>query len=264
MYNKFSQQCLTYSSILTVFCAFGLIPSHAKATEVTAKSESEKFQGACPEQKRTCMMAEILKDTENIDNADWKDITLRELAKTYAFEGNFEKAVEVMRMITNPDTTALTIRGIGMVIAQQNQKQEDLNRMFARLLHEAGQISHPPSNAIALTYVAMAQALSGDDEGAWKTAQTMNNAALRNKAYGETAEIQAQKGKFDAAQASIEKIESISFRNKAYEIVSKILADNGDFKQAYAAAISIENPYKKTQSLQYVLDKQAPREVKFQ
>ncbi len=264
MYNRFSQQCLIYSSILTGLCALTLTPNTAFATETAAKYATEKYQGACQEQKRTCIMAEILKDAEGIDNTDWKDITFRELAKTYAFEGDFEKAVEVMRMITNPDTTALTIRGIGMVIAQQEHTEEDLNRMFARLLHEAGLISHPPSNAIALTYVAMAQALSGDDEGAWKTAQTMNNAALRNKAYGETAEIQAQKGKFDAAQTSIEKIESIAFRNKAYEIVSKILADNGNFKQAYAAATSIENPYKKTQSLQYILDKQAPREVKFQ
>lgn len=268
MYNRFSQQCLIYSSILTVFLQIALLPNQSFASEEGVKEGAkyaiEKSQGKCPDQKRACILDEIYKSTETIDNADWKDKTYRELAKTYAFEGNFEKAIEVMKHITNPDTTALTIRGVGMTIAQQKHNREDLNRMFARLQHEAGLIPHPPSNAIALTYIAMAQALSGDDNGAWKTAQSMSNAALRNKAYGETAEIQAEKGKFAAAQKSIEKIESLSFRNKAYGVVSKILADNGEYKQAYSAAISIENAYKKTQSLQYILDKQAPREIKFQ
>lgn len=268
MYNRFSQQCLIYSSILTVFFQIALFSNQSFASEEIVKEGAkyaiEKNQGKCPDQKRSCILNEIHKNAETIDNAGWKDITFRELAKTYAFENNFEKAIEVLNLIANPDTIALTIRGIGMTIAQQEHSKEDLHRMFARLQHEAGLISHPPSNAIALTYIAMAQALSGDDEGAWKTAQGMSNAALRNKAYGETAEIQAEKGKFTAAQKSIEKIESLSFRNKAYSIVSKILADNGEYKKAYNAASAIENAFRKTQSLQYILDQQAPREITFQ
>ena len=84
----------------------------------------------------------------------------------------------------------------------------------------------------------------------------MTNAALRHKAYGETAEIQAEKGNFDAAMKSIGFIDDEAYRNKAYNIVSKILSDHKYFEQAYKAALEITNDYKKSQSIQYMLDRQ--------
>jgi hypothetical protein len=106
----------------------------------------------------------------------------------------------------------------------------------------------------------MAQAFAGDDEGAWATAADMENDALRHKAYGETAEVQAEKGNHEAAMTSISKIESLAYRNKSYSLVSKILADQGLYDEAVVAANPISNAYKKANALQYILDKQKPRD----
>ena len=60
---------------------------------------------------------------------------------------------------------------------------------------------------------------------------------------------------------SIGYIESVAFRNKAYTIISKILANNSKLAESLKAAESITNAYKKSQALQYILDKQKPRET---
>ena len=219
-------------------------------------------ENLCSTTDRPCILEQIQREAETIQNKSWKDQTYRELAKTYAFEGEFQKAVAIIEKIKTPDTKAMTIRGIGMALAPQGYEQKSLNAMFATLREEAENINNPASYAIALTYIAMAQAFAGDNDGAWKTAADMENNALRHKAYGETAEIQAEKGNFQAAQTSIEKIESLAFRNKAYAIISKILSDHGLFEDAYKAAQAITNSYKQTQALQYMLDVQKPRDVK--
>ncbi|MGH1376549.1 MAG: hypothetical protein ACRBCK_09390 [Alphaproteobacteria bacterium] len=197
-----------------------------------------------------------------IEKTIWKDQSFREIAKTYAADKKFDKAVTVITEISNQDTKAMTIRGIGMAIAAIDYTKAEHDTMFQTLRTEAEKLDHPPSYAIALTYIAMAQAFAGDNDGAWKTASDMKNHALRNKAYGETAEIQAEKGDYKSAQVSIERIDSLAFRNKAYSIVSKILADNARYTESYAAATAITNAYKRTGTLQYMLDKQSPRETK--
>ncbi len=215
---------------------------------------------SCEIKDRLCILDQLTAESAKIENNAWRDQTYREIAKTYAFEGQFEKAIEIIAKIETPDTKALTIRGIAMEIAPQNFSEEKKKERFTSLRLESEKITHPPSYAIALTYIAMAQAFADDNEGAWKTASDMENSALRNKAYGETAEIQAEKGDYKSAQISIEKIESISYRNKAFSIVSKILADKKLFEEAYSAAKAVTNPYKKAQSIQYILDQQKPRQ----
>ena len=218
-------------------------------------------QPACAIDDRLCILETIVQTAETIDNTAWKDQTLREVAKTYAFEGEFKKALALITQIKTPDTQALTIRGIGFVLAEQTKSIKEKKSMFNELRIEAEKIEHPPSYAIALTYIAMAQALAGDNEGAWQTAADMKNAALKHKAYAETAEIQAEQGDYKSAKTSIEKIENIAFKNKAYGIVSKILANKDLFTEAYKAAKQITNPYKKAQSLQYILDQHKPRDT---
>jgi hypothetical protein len=200
-------------------------------------------------------------EAAKIDNLSWRDQTYREIAKTYAFEGQTDKAISLIDKIDTPDTKAMTIRGIGMMTAKLGLAKSDQDKVFANLREKAGKISHEPSFAIALTYIAMAQAFAKDNEGAWKTAAEMANEALRHKAYGETAEIQADNGDWPSAQKSIGFISSDAYKNKAYETVTKILADKMMLKEAFACASSITNPYKKTVGLQYILDKQKPREI---
>ena len=149
----------------------------------------------------------------------------------------------------------MTIRGIGFAAA--DNKWTDSVRyktLFTNLTAEAEKIEHKPSYAIAYTYIAMAQAFAGDDEGAMATATSMTDQALRNKAFAESAEIQAERGNSDAAHLSISKIDSLSFRNKAYNIVANIFTKSGDLKNAYKAAHKIENAYTKSQALQKIVN----------
>ncbi|MBL4804265.1 MAG: hypothetical protein JKY71_05315 [Alphaproteobacteria bacterium] len=230
---------------------------------VIAASDNAMAQ-KCQIDNRECVLEKIEALSAEIDREAWRDQTYRELAKTKAFDSDLDGALTVIDKIQNPDTKALTIRGIGMAVADLKWPKEQYDVAFEKLRVKAEQIEHPPSYAIALTYIAMAQAFAGDNEGAWATAADMENDALRHKAYGETAEIQAERGDFIAAKTSISRIDSLSFRNKAYAIVSKILADGGHLQQALDAAMLIENPYKQASALQYVLDTQKPREVKKQ
>jgi len=215
----------------------------------------------CKVEDRKCVLAIIESEAAKIEKKAWRDQTYRELAKTKAFEGDMEGALAVVDKIETPDTQALTIRGIGMMAADKKLSKERYDSVFSMLRAKAETIKHPPSYAIALTYIAMSQAFAGDNDGAWKTASEMKNDALRHKAYGETAEIQAEFGNFDAAMKSIKFIDSLAFRNKAYATISKILAQKDLYPDAMTAALKIDNAYKKATALQYVLDQQNPRDV---
>lgn len=215
----------------------------------------------CAVEDRACIITELQNSAVTIDNVAWRDQTYREIAKTLAFDGDVDGAIALIEKIETPDTKAMAIRGIGMAAADNKLTPDVYKDVFTKLRTAAGTIAHPPSYAIALTYIAMAQAFAGDNEGSWATAAGMENEALRHKAYGETAEIQAEKGDFDSAMKSIGFISSSAYQNKTYGIISKIFADSGKFPEALKAAQATNNSYKRAQALQYILDKQKPREL---
>ncbi len=209
----------------------------------------------CVATDKLCVMNEILKTTEEIDNPAWRDKALRELAKSFTYEGQEAKAIELITQIKKPDTKAMTIRGIGMAAADNDWNDKDrYESLFKNLALEAEKIEHEPSYAIAYTYIAMAQAFAKDNAGAMATAKTMKNEALRNKAFGETAEIQAERGDFKNAMLSIAEINSTSYRNKAYGTIAAIFTKAGKLDDAYASAHKIDNPYAKAQTLQKIVN----------
>lgn len=247
---------LFFSALITL----GLVSSGLMSASSALAQDTPA--AACRIKDRGCVIKQLKAVATEIDNKNWRDQTYREIAKTLAFDGDIDGALGIVDQIENPDTKALTLRGIGFAAADNKLSPATYEQIFTKLRTSAEKITHPPSYAIALTYIAMGQAFAGDNDGAWSTAADMENDALRHKAYGETAEIQAEHGDFEAARKSIEFIESAAFRNKAYAIVSKILADRKLLDEALSAANAITNAYKKSQALQYVLDAQKPREVK--
>jgi len=229
-----------------LFLIFMLIPAHVHAQDNVH----------CTAQDRNCIIQKLIATSDTIENASWRDQSYREIAKTLAADGNYDQALALWEKIENPDTKALTIRGIGMAAAEHNLDQAAYDALFKALRDKAEMITHPPSYAIALTYIAMAQAFAGDNDGAWATAASMKNDALRHKAYGETAEIQAEAGDVVAAMKSIGFIESVAYRNKSFALVAKILSDQTLFDEALIAIEAMDNAYKKAKSYQYVLDRQ--------
>lgn len=215
----------------------------------------------CSIEDRSCILRSLRTEAEKIDNKGWREQAYRELAKTYAFDGEIEKAIALIDLIETPDTKAMTIRGIGMAVADRKLAPAEYKPVFAALHEKAKAMEDAPSHAIALTYIAMAQAFAGDDESAWETASTMENPALRHKAYGETAEIQAERGDYNSAMKSEAFIDSEPYRNKSLATVSKIFADGGHLDFALKTAGKINNSYMKAQALQYILDRQNPRET---
>lgn len=218
-------------------------------------------KAACENANKSCIMEEIKANAVLIENKSWRDTTYRELAKSYTYEGQEAKAIALIDMIKTPDTQAMTIRGIGFAAA--DGKWSDKARydaLFTALAEKAKAMTHEPSQAIAYTYIAMAQAFAGDDEGAFNTAKSMENEALRNKALGETAEIQAERGDYNEAMKSIEQIESLAFKNKAYGIIAHIFTKEGKLNEAYKAASKIDNPYAKAQAYQEIVNYGNPEE----
>ncbi len=212
-------------------------------------------KASCIPSDKPCLMEELQGTASEIDNQSWRDKAYRELAKSYTYEGMEYKALKLIDTIKTPDTKAMTIRGIGFAAA--DSRWEDrirYNTLFENLTSEAAKIDHLPSQAIALTYIAMSQAFADDDAGAMKTASAMENEALRHKAFAESAEIQAERGDFNAAMESIKQIDSLAFANKAYALVSRIFLKQEMLKESYDAAKQITNAYKKAQALQDIVN----------
>lgn len=209
---------------------------------------------ACPATDKRCMMQELESLAADIENKSWRDQTYRELAKSYTHENNEDAAIALIAKIETPDTKAMTIRGIGFAAADNGWDRARYDALWTRLSAEAKKIDHAPSQGIAWTYIAMAQAFAQQDEEATRTALAMENEALRHKALAESAEIQAERGDYSAAMVSIGHIGTASFRNKAYRIVAKIFTDDGRLQEAYDTAAKIDNPYTRGQALQAILN----------
>lgn len=216
---------------------------------------AEQKTPKCAYTDRACLMQQIEVLADKVDNKNWRDLTLRELAKTYTYEGQPDKAIALIDKIENPDTKAMTIRGIGMAAASGKWDRNKYDSLFAKLATKADEINHAPSKGIAYTYIAMSQAFAGQDDAARLTASKMENAALRNKAYGETAEIEAERGDLKNALTSLAALNSPSYRNKAYDTVSHIFLGKAMIEEAYICAEKIDNPYIRAKSIQRILNK---------
>ncbi|MBI4031291.1 MAG: hypothetical protein HY370_06400 [Proteobacteria bacterium] len=223
---------------------------------LSASAHAQEPPTACVAEDMACLFDMIEKTANDVTEDNWRDATYRETAKLLSHKGQTDRAIALLGKIKSPDTKALTIRGIGMAAADEKLPREEYAALFAKLTEEAKKIDHPPSHAIALTYISMAQAFAGDNDGALKTAATMDNASLRNKAYGEAGEIQAQRGDIAAVLKSVAAIDDTGYKDKELRIISKVFADGKYFDHALRTAYDIENPYQKSQAFLYVLLKQ--------
>ncbi|MBU6235139.1 MAG: hypothetical protein KGQ41_04785 [Alphaproteobacteria bacterium] len=206
---------------------------------------------------RACVAAKIIADADATKEDPWRDQILRDVAASLTYDDKIDQAIGLIAKIKNPDTKAMTIRAIGMAAALYGkQNQDQLRAVFEKLAKVAVTIPQPDANAIAFTYIAMSQAFAGMDEDAWATSAKMTNAALRFKAYGETAEIQAERGDLAAAMKSVGFIQSSAFRNKAHANVAGILIKKDMFDEALKAALAIDNPTKRAEVLQSILKAQ--------
>lgn len=219
------------------------------------RGSAQEAAASCDSTDRHCLMRQVEGLAPQIDKSEWRDQTLRELAKSYAAAGKTDEAIALIGKVSDNDTKAMTIRGIGMEAARLKWPLDKYKGLWDALSAEADKIAHAPSQGIAYTYISMAQAFAGDDDGARKTAAAMQNAALRNKAYGEAAEIQAERGDPANALKSLDAIDSAPYRGKQYDIVSRIFLDKGMTGDAYRCASMIDNAYLKAKAIQRILDK---------
>ena len=204
------------------------------------------------------MISELQATLPNITEQSWRDIAYRELVKLLAQEGRTTEAIALIDRISNPDTQALSIRGIGMAAAEINLTPEAMTTLFAALRKRADAITQPAPREIAYTYISMSQVFSRLDKEAKVTAEAISNPALKHKALGEMAEIQAERSDGAAALQTLSEIEDVPYRNKASRTIALLLADRKIYKEAYLAAHGMTNPTLKAEALQYILNKQKP------
>lgn len=205
---------------------------------------------------RPCLLKTLKTVTSEIEDVRWRDQTYREVLRHLAATAHIDDALDMIGHVENPDTRAMTIRGIGMEIARMDMDEDQRHDFFQRLMSAAETIEHEASHAIAYTYIAMAQAFAGDNEAALRTANTIENTALRNKAHAEAAEIQAERGDITALMTSIDAIDDAAFRNKALYDVSRILATQRRLEDALDTAYNITNPYQQAQAMLHILEQQ--------
>lgn len=209
----------------------------------------------CEVTNTNCIQSMINTETQNISEPRWKNQAYRNLAVSTAFSGNLDTAISYILKIDNSDTQAMTIRAIGMALAIHKDLEDvEYKNIFKKLENASLEIKDEGARDIAYTYIAMAQAFAGLDTDATATTDNMKNPALKHKAFGETAEIQAERGDYDASIKSINAIKSMSFKNKALGIVSSIFLKSGDITHAYKCAVAITNPMKKVKSLQNIVN----------
>lgn len=195
------------------------------------------------------------KEIKSIKEPHWRNNAYRDLAKSMAFHGDIDMAISLIDDINNSDTQAMTIRAIGMVLAIHKDFTDEKNRdIFSKLAIASEKVKDEGARDIAYTYIAMAQAFAGLDTDATKTTEAMKNPALKHKAFGETAEIQAERGHYDAAINSINLIDSLAFKNKSLGLVADIFVKRGELNRALDAAMQISNPVKKATALQKIIN----------
>lgn len=204
-----------------------------------------------------CLIEDLMTTAKTIPEDNWRDQTWRETAKTAAANNQIDQALKIIPLIKNPDTKAMTIRGIGMALADLDLTPPQRKEIFTALRAEADNIEHAPSHAIALTYIAMSQAFAGDNQDAMATAASMTNAALRNKAYGEAAEILAEHDNLQDALLNLAAIDDPGYKDKQQGLVVKKFSDIKSYASALTVANGIANPYERAQALIYILGKQA-------
>lgn len=247
--------------IMMATLIFGISAGHA-APSTSEDTTAPSTERPCTGEDKACLLGLLTKETANISEQNWRDQTYRELAKLLTHEKEFDRALGLIAKVTNHDTKAMTIRGIGMAAAELDLTPDVQSSIFQRLRAEAEKIDHPPSYGIALTYISMAQAFAGDNQGAMATAADLKNEALRNKAYGEAAEIQAARGEIEAVMTSLKAVNADAYRDKSGRLISNIFADNGNYDNALQVQALIKNPYQRSQALLYMLEKQiTPKEI---
>lgn len=241
--------------LFTIFIA-------AILTGIGTSGSQAQQEETCAHDAVDCRLTEVENTIAEIESDRWRDSAYREIAKLHAAHQSYDQALAVIDRITSPDTQALTLRGIAMEIAANEERQETQDALFKRLHKRAEQINHPPSYHIALSYIAMGQAYADDLEGALATSTMIDNVSLRNKAYGETAEIMALEGDIEAIQQSLSLIVDDAFAAKSGRLISRILLENGFDEEAYEIALNIKDSYQKSQALLFLLAQElTPGEV---
>ncbi len=221
----------------------------------TTSPKAEENQPLCDTATKECLLKTLENTIPDITDQKWKDKSYREYAKILAANDKIDEAIALIEKISGPDTKAMTIRGIGMEASKLNWADNRYTNLFNRLYEEAQKIEHKPSHDIALTYIAMGQAESKQDDAAIQTALIIDNAALQHKALGEIAETQSMRKDHNKALNTLDKISSTAYKNKACRTVSELMANDNAFEAAFEAAQKIDNAYIKAESLLYIANR---------
>jgi hypothetical protein len=236
--------CLTFGMIVQVMMV--------QPKLVIAQTEDDVLSlDTCENTSTKCILDYTAQQVMLITDQRWRDQSIRDLVMRYADAGFEEDAFQFIPSVTHPDTRAMSIRAAGMGRAKYSTAETtnaDID-YFKRLKELAKTIDHDGARAIAYTYIAMSEAFAGLDENATKTALSMSNSALRNKALAESAEIQAERFDIDAALDSISYIDNDAFKDKAYTITSEIFIKTGHYPEAVKMASHITNAYKQSKVL---------------
>src|SRR5687768_17374282 len=86
-------------------------------------------EAACAGTDKACLFDMLEETTATVGEQQWQDQTWREMAKLLAHDGQADRAISLISRIKNPDTRAMTIRGIGVAAAENRLNREDYDQL---------------------------------------------------------------------------------------------------------------------------------------
>ena len=197
------------------------------------------------------------------DNAYSRADALREIGLVQAEAGEklsawntFTVAVSIAQSIDDSNSSFLGPAWTLRLIASAQAESGDINGAFAT----ARSIDIPQRRALAFIDIAQAQTKLGDIDDAFATARSIPSSRFRARALHGIASIQVEYGDIDSAFAIAQGIDVIRYRAKAFRDIVLWQADAEEFSNAMKLAMKIEEENNRVNALAAIAKHLAVRE----
>jgi len=228
--NDIKGALATADSIETIYLKVDVLRAIAKA-----QAQAGDGNNSVTTLRRALAIAETLNDP--FQKADILD----ETARSQASAGEIKSAVQTVNKIENPRRISYILRAIAAIQAKAGDKP-GAAVTFQQALHLIQNLDKL-QDGNTLLQIAKEQAEAGDFKQSRETADSINNARLKETALGEIVNSQANVGDIEGALQTASGIETADLKAFALRKIAKAQAAGGDMKGALTWALKQDLPF---------------------
>lgn len=209
----------------------------------------------CSAMDRLCLIKSLEQIAPTIPNSQDRDQVYRKMARALTLEGQPDKAIGMLTLVSSSEQKALMMGDIGKAAAEANFTPVRLRAIFQKLLDEAKATKQDKARGMAYAEIGIAQSLAGDTAGARAAFTNLSGGMQKDRAFAWAGVMRAQAGDPNGAADMIAAIATQSYRNKAHRAVCNVFLEKAQITEAYACASRIDNAYLRAEAIQKILDK---------